>query len=284
MNNYIVYSQKGVSRKWLEEVDASDYVRKYIPTSITQNQIDLLQRNGFGVFQDKTGKPFIQTNEKGIPKDVIRQLRLSLKEESPRARIVNMTDEMVLALQKNKNIDSIVNEVIPSGESGYNVFPQSPYYKWNRDNFGPIYIPKKGATVAINAKTIPFYKKIIRDYEKNDVRITGNKVFINNKEASSYTFKQGYYWMMGDNRDHSEDSRAWGYVAEDHIVGKPIFIWMSFDNFDEGLSNWKFRWNRIFTTVGGSGEPKSYFKYFIILLIGWFIFDFVRKRKKSKEA
>jgi len=284
MNNYIVYSQKGVSRKWLEEVDATDYPRKYIPSNITQNQIDLLQRNGFGVYQDKTGKPFIQTDEKGIPIGLIRQLRLSLKEETPRARIANMTDDMVAQLKKNKSIDSIVMEIMPKGEAGYNIFPQSPYYKWNVDNFGPIYIPKEGAIVEINAKTIPFYKKIIRDYEKNDVKVTGNKVFINNKEASSYTFKQDYYWMMGDNRDHSEDSRAWGYVAEDHIVGKPVFIWMSFDNFDEGISNWKFRWDRIFTTVSGSGEPQSYFKYFLILLAGWFIFDFLRKRKKSKEA
>ncbi len=284
MNNYIVYSQKGVSRKWLEEVDATDYPRKYIPSNITQNQIDLLQRNGFRVFQDKTGKLFIQTDEKGISPEVIRQLRLSLKEETPRARIANMTDEMVAQLKKNKSIDSIVMEIMPKGEAGYNIFPQSPYYKWNVDNFGPIYIPEEGATVEINTKTIPFYKKIIRDYEKNDVKVTGNKVFINNKEASSYTFKQDYYWMMGDNRDHSEDSRAWGYVAEDHIVGKPVFIWMSFDNFDEGISNWKFRWDRIFTTVSGSGEPQSYFKYFLILLAGWFIFDFVRKRKKSKEA
>jgi signal peptidase I len=284
MNNYTIYSQKGVSRKWLEEVDATDYPRKYIPAGITQNQVNSLRSIGYYVNADKNGNPFIQTDEKGISPDVIRQLRLSLKEETPRARVANMTDEMVVQLKKNKSIDSIVMEVIPKGVAGYNVFPQSPYYKWNVDNFGPIYIPEEGATVDINAKTIPFYKKIIRDYEKNDVKVTGSKVFINGKEANSYTFKQDYYWMMGDNRDHSEDSRAWGYVAEDHIVGKPVFIWMSFDNFDEGISNWKFRWDRIFTTVGGSGEPKSYFKYFLILLGGWFIFDFFRKRKKSKEA
>jgi len=284
MNNYTVYSQKGVSRKWLEEVDASDYARKYIPAGITQNQLNLLRQNGFYVAADNAGNPFIQTDEKGISADIIRGLRLSLKEETPRARVANMTDEMVAQLKKNKNIDSIVMEVLPKGEAGYNIFPQNPYYKWNVDNFGPIYIPEEGATVKINAKTIPFYKKIIRDYEKNDVKITGDKVFINGKEADAYTFKQDYYWMMGDNRDHSEDSRAWGYVAEDHIVGKPVFIWMSFDNFDEGISNWKFRWDRIFTTVGGSGEPKSYFKYFIGLLIAWFVFDFFRKRRKSKTA
>lgn len=284
MNNYTVYSQKGVSRRWLEEVDATDYARKYIPAGITQNQLNLLRQNGFYVAADNAGNPFIQTDEKGISPDIIRGLRLSLKEETPRARVANMTDEMVAELKKNQNIDSIVMEVLPKGEAGYNVFPQSPYYKWNVDNFGPIYVPEEGATVEINVRTIPFYKKIIRDYEKNDVKVTGNKVFINGKEANSYTFNQDYYWMMGDNRDHSEDSRAWGYVAEDHIVGKPVFIWMSFDNFDEGISNWKFRWDRIFTTVGGSGEPKSYFKYFIGLLIAWFVFDFFRKRRKSKAA
>lgn len=289
MNDYTVYSQKGVSSKLLGPKDnggvgASDFARKYIPSGITQNQLNLLRQNGFFVAADQSGNPFIQTDENGISPAVIRQLRLSLKEETPRARVANMTDEMVAELQKNKNIDSIVLEVIPKGTSGFNTFPQSPYYKWNVDNFGPIYIPEEGATVAINAKTIPFYKKIIRDYEKNEVKVTGSKVFINGKEADSYTFKQDYYWMMGDNRDHSEDSRAWGYVAEDHIVGKPVFIWMSFDNFNEGISNWKVRWDRVFTTVGGSGEPRSYFKYFLIVLAGWFIFDFFRKRKKSKEA
>ncbi|GMN09346.1 signal peptidase I [Croceitalea sp. MTPC9] len=281
MNNYIVYAQKGVSSRLLTEVGADDFRRKYIPASITQNQANLLMQNGFQVVAEND-KPVIFTDKKGIAPEIIRQLRLSLKEETPRQRLANMTDDMVAELKKNKNIDSIVMEVIPKGTAGYNVFPQSPYYKWNVDNFGPIYVPQAGATVDINAKTIPFYKKIIRDYEHNDVKVTGDKVFINNKETSSYTFKQDYYWMMGDNRDHSEDSRAWGYVAEDHIVGKPVFIWMSFDNFDESIGNWKIRWDRVFTTVGGSGEPRSYFKYFLILLVGWFVFDFFRKRRKSK--
>ncbi|MFD2588305.1 signal peptidase I [Croceitalea marina] len=282
MSDYTIYAQKGVSSRLLEEVGADDYSRKYIASSINQNQLNLLRQSGFQVGADENNRPIIYTDKKGISPEIIRQLRLSLKEETPRARMANMTQDMVKELKKNQNIDSIVMEVIPKGQAGYNVFPQSPYYKWNVDNFGPIYIPEECATVEINAKTIPFYKKIIRDYERNEVKVTGNKVFINGKEANSYTFKQDYYWMMGDNRDHSEDSRAWGYVAEDHIVGKPVFIWMSFDNFDEGISNWKFRWDRIFTTVGGSGEPKSYFKYFLILLGGWFVFDFFRKRRKSK--
>jgi signal peptidase I len=92
-----------------------------------------------------------------------------------------------------------------------------------------------------------------------------------------------YYWMMGDNRHNSEDSRYWGYVPADHIVGKPVFIWMSLDqNVPWGKAIDKIRWNRLFTTVGGSGEPVSYFIYFVILLAGWFGFDFYRKRKKKK--
>lgn len=128
---------------------------------------------------------------------------------------------------------------------------------------------------------LPLYKKIIRDYESNTVTVTGNQVLINGEVADSYTFKQDYYWMMGDNRDHSEDSRTWGYVPENHIVGTPIFIWLSFDNFNEGIAHWKPRWDRIFTTVNGKGEPVSYFKYFLMTLVAWFVFDFFRKRRKK---
>ncbi len=266
----------------MEDVDASDYLRKYIATNVSESQINALTPYILGGNRTANGKIELITKEKGIPTDVIRQLRLSLTEEKPRVRVANMTDEMVAQLRENPAIDSVVKTEEPKGEYG-GAFPQKPnLYPWNNDYFGPIYIPKEGATVAINAKTIPLYKKIIRDYEHNDVKITGNKIYINGQEAHSYTFKQDYYWMMGDNRDHSEDSRTWGYVPADHIVGKPVFLWMSFDNFQEGIANWRPRWDRIFTTVGGSGEPVSYFKYFVALLIGWFVFDFIRKRKKKK--
>lgn len=160
------------------------------------------------------------------------------------------------------------------------VFPQDPAHTGTVDNMGTIYIPEKGKTVPLNIEVLPIYEKIIKEYEGNDIKVNGNQILINGEVANSYTFDQNYYWMMGDNRHRSEDSRFWGYVPEDHIVGTPIFIWMSIDGINDGMSNWKVRWDRVFTTVNGDGEPTSYFKYFLILLAAWFIFDFFRKKKK----
>lgn len=282
MYDYEIYAKNGVSSRLLEEVDASDYLRTYISGALNQSQYNALAPYVLGANRTQDGKIELLADEDGIPINVIRQLRLSLTEEKPRSRIANMTDEMVAKLRENSTIDSVVKTEEPKGMYA-GAFPQKPnLYPWNNDNFGPIYIPEAGATVDINYKTIPLYKKIIRDYEHNDVKVSGQKVFINGEEANSYTFKQDYYWMMGDNRDHSEDSRTWGYVPADHIVGKPVFLWMSFDNFNKGIANWRPRWERVFTTVGGSGEPVSYRWYFVALIVGWFVFDFIRKRRKKK--
>ena len=284
MYDHTIHSQKGVSSRLLAEVDASDYLRKYIAGNLSQNQYNGLLPYVLGANRTPDNKIELITQEKGIPTQVIRQLGISLTEEKPRSRVANLTQEMVNTLRNNPTIDSVVRTIEPKGTYA-GAFPQKPnLYPWNNDNFGPIYIPKAGATVAINHKTIPLYKKIIRDYEFNEVKVSGQKVFINGQEASSYTFKQDYYWMMGDNRDHSEDCRTWGYVPADHIVGKPVFLWLSFDNFNDGIANWKPRWDRIFTTVGGSGQPVSYFKYFVGLLAAWFAFDFIRKRRKKKKG
>lgn len=151
---------------------------------------------------------------------------------------------------------------------------------WNFDNFGPIYIPEAGKTVALDLKSLPFYKKIIQEYEGHELKVSGEDIIIDGQKATSYTFAQNYYWMMGDNRHNSEDSRAWGYVPEDHVVGKPVFIWMSLDPNEKGFA--KIRWERLFTTVGGDGQPVSYFKVFLILLGLYFVADyFVKKRKKA---
>ncbi len=191
-----------------------------------------------------------------------------------------LTEESAARLKNNPVVTAIVKNI--SHDVDHTVFPQTK--NWNRDNYGPIYIPQEGKTVQINAESIPFYKRIISEYEGNNLKINGNEIRINDKIATSYTFKQNYYWMMGDNRHNSEDSRFWGFVPQNHVVGKPIFIWMSIDGINNGIKNWKVRWDRLFTTVGGEGQPYSYFKFFLIALAAYFgISYFVEKRKEKKE-
>ncbi|WP_339612073.1 signal peptidase I, partial [uncultured Planktosalinus sp.] len=200
----------------------------------------------------------------------------------------NATEAGIEMLKNNPNIDQIIPLSAKPGEANPSIFPQHPAYKWNTSHFGPIYIPKAGATVEITPESIPFYKRIIEVYEGEEmgveqkVSVQGNRVLLNGSPLSEYTFKQDYYWMMGDNRNNSEDARMWGYVPHNHVVGKPVFIWMSWDSNGKGFD--KIRWERMFTTVGGDGEPVSYFRYFLIVLAGWFIFDFIRKRKKKNES
>lgn len=135
----------------------------------------------------------------------------------------------------------------PKGIPEPGVFPHdSTYFKFNRDNFGPIVLPKEGATVQLTPQNIALYRRVIRNYEKNKLEERDGKIFINDKEATSYTFKMDYYWMMGDNRDNSLDSRYWGYVPVDHVVGKAWFVWFSYHK--EGLSK-GIRWNRLFRGV-----------------------------------
>lgn len=128
------------------------------------------------------------------------------------------------------------------------IFPNSDLYNWNVDNFGPITIPKKGETVELNLYNLPLYKRIIGVYEGNDLQINGEEILINGISATSYTFKMNYYWMMGDNRHNSQDSRFWGFVPEDHIVGEAAFIWLSIDP-ELTWFNGKIRWNRIFSGI-----------------------------------
>ena len=190
--------------------------------------------------------------------------------------------------ERFKNIPGVtlVKRVINKGpEDG--VFPDMKDGKpsitnnWSGDNYGPIYIPQAGKTVALTKESLPFYKIIIGEYEKNDLKVVGNDIYINDKVATTYTFKQNYYWMMGDNRHNSLDARYFGYTPEDHIVGKPVFLWMSWDGHAKGMA--KIRWERLFTTVNGDGQPQSYFKYFLGLLALYFVGEYFWKKRKNKE-
>jgi signal peptidase I len=157
-----------------------------------------------------------------------------------------------LTAQKAEALETEVADIIKVERverRGYNylLFPHSEEYKWNEDNFGPIWIPKKGETIKLDPDALKFYRRVIEAYEDNDIRLEGEKIFINGEVAESYTFKQDYYWMMGDNRHSSSDSRYWGYVPENHIIGKPKFIWLSLNNSKKFLA--KIRFNRLFKEV-----------------------------------
>jgi len=196
----------------------------------------------------------------------------------------HLTDEAYQKIKNNPQVVSVEKLENEKGNWNPRVFPHDPRQPWNSKFFGPIYIPQQGVTVDITIENISFYKRIIEVYEgselgiNNTITLSGIEVFLNGTLLTEYTFLQNYYWMMGDNRDNSEDARMWGYVPFNHVVGKPVFVWMSWDSNAQGWD--KIRTERLFTTVGGDGKPVSYFIYFIVVLGIWFAFDFFRKKRK----
>jgi signal peptidase I len=162
--------------------------------------------------------------------------------------IYALTEEAKQKIKALPNVLKIIKLCVPDTVYDDRMFPQNSNYRWNRDNYGPIVIPKAGVTVKIDTLTLPLYRRIIEVYEGNKLRVEGATIFINDKPATSYTFKMGYYWMMGDNRHNSADSRYWGFVPEDHIVGKAVFVWLSLDKF-KGWFDGKIRWSRMFRGV-----------------------------------
>lgn len=158
-----------------------------------------------------------------------------------------LTQENVDIIRAIPNVKSVTRMLSVAGERNMNIFPFSPNYKWNRDNFGPLEIPKRGNTVKLTINNLPLYERIINAYEGNKLSVRDSLIYINGKAVNQYTFKMNYYWMMGDNRHMSADSRFWGFVPEDHIVGKASFIWLSLDKDRSFLS--KIRFSRMFRFI-----------------------------------
>ena len=186
-----------------------------------------------------------------------------------------ISDEALSRFKNHPNVLSITPNKQEKGVRDPNIFPHHPDYNWNNDFFGPLYIPEEGKTIDINLEVLPLYKRVIEEYEGNSLRVEGNQIFINNQLVTNYTFKQDYYWMMGDNRHNSIDARRWGFVPFDHVVGKPVFIWMSWDGKNP-------RWERFFTTVHGKGKATSYLIPFLVVLFGLIGFNKWRKHKRAK--
>ena len=157
-----------------------------------------------------------------------------------------LTQKMLKALEGNKKLVSrIVRE---PGDLGGDVYPLNLYTKWDRDNYGPLWIPAKGQTITLTDDNLPIYERCIEAYEGNKLERRQDGIYINGQKTDTYTFQMDYYWMMGDNRHNSLDSRYWGFVPEDHVVGKPIVVWLSLDK-DRGWFEGKIRWNRLFKWV-----------------------------------
>jgi signal peptidase I len=161
--------------------------------------------------------------------------------------VIKMTTENFKKLDGMKFVTSKERIIWPKDDHDPNFFPSDSQYNWNLDNFGPLWIPKKGVTISLTTKNLPLYRRIIDVYEENDLNVKDGVIFINGTEAKEYTFKMDYYWMMGDNRYNSADSRYWGFVPEDHIVGKASFVWLSLDKNKSFLA--KIRWDRLFMVV-----------------------------------
>lgn len=156
--------------------------------------------------------------------------------------VMPLTERAVELLKGMNNVVSVTKN--ESTEPFLAIFPNTPSYAWTEDNFGPLWVPQKGVTITLTPENLPLYERIIKNYECNDLAVEGDKIFINGKESDTYTFAMDYYFMMGDNRHMSADSRFWGFVPEDHIVGTPSFVWLSLDKYKPFPSN--IRWDRMF--------------------------------------
>ena len=157
-----------------------------------------------------------------------------------------MTEAMVAQVKKLPSVKKVIVEPEIIGRTMY--YPVDYDNGWTRDNYGPIWIPKRGATIELTPENLALYRRCIKNYEHNELEEKDGVVYINGEKATTYTFQYDYYWMMGDNRHNSADSRSWGFVPEDHIVGKPIMIWLSLDK-DRSLFDGGIRWNRLFRWV-----------------------------------
>jgi len=280
--NYSAYNSKGVSASSLIKLGITDLTRKFKIDQINQSKFDAIRPYLLNIVDNNPDNFVVLTKSSGIPYEIRLKSRISMVEITDYKTNLFLTESEAEIIIKSNIMDSLIRDYKTIKSNNTTFFPNDIRFNWNEDNFGPIVIPSRNQTIKLTETNLPIYKKAIRDYEKNTLSLDKNgNIRINNILTDEYTFKQDYYWMMGDNRYRSEDSRSWGFVPQDHIVGKPVFIWFSIDGINEGFKNWKIRWNRVFTTVNLDGEPKSYRWYFIIGLFGVLIYSEIKKRKKK---
>ena len=278
---YKIFSKDGVSSSKLKNLEIDGFIRKFIIRNLSQESYNSLKANILSISNTNENEYLIYTDDQGIPIKKVRELNIDIREIIDNERELSLTFNDANKIRNSNEFDTIFRSIEKTNYMNSVFFPGNKRFNWNNDQLGPIYIPKAGQKIKLTIDDLPLYKKIIRDYENNEVEVVDNNIYINGEISSNYTFKQDYYWMMGDNRYNSEDSRVWGFVPFDHVLGKPVFIWMSIDGLFNGISNWKFRWDRVFTTIGFDGKPRSYLPHFIIFILVWQLFSYL-KRKKNK--
>ena len=211
----------------------------------------LVQTTGPYITEDMFRELGISKDDQAMVTNESLLMEMGLTHRDAQGRLAPTYDlplpkKMFETLSANKKLVSriVMEPEIFTGQ----MYPLNLYTKWDRNNYGPIWIPKKGATIKLTEDNLPIYERPIRAYEGNTLEVKEDGIYINGKKTDEYTFKMDYYWMMGDNRHNSADARSWGFVPEDHIVGKPIVVWLSLDK-DRGWFDGKIRWNRIFKWV-----------------------------------
>ena len=278
---YLIKSDKGVSSSKLINLQVDGFIRKFIIRNLSTDTYAEISKYILNISNTGENEYLIYTTDKGVPVDLVRKLGLDIREIIDKEKELSLTYIDAIKIENSNQFDTIYRLIEKESPLNSIFFPNNKRFNWNNDQFGPIYIPKAGDKIDLNINTLPLYKKIIIDYEYNDLRVVEEDILINGKIENEYIFKQDYYWMMGDNRYNSEDSRVWGFVPYNHVLGKPVFIWMSIEGLFNGIENWKFRWDRVFTTIGFEGKARSYLPHFIIFIIIWQIFNFIKKRRES---
>jgi signal peptidase I, bacterial type len=190
---------------------------------------------------------YVYTDGTGLNPQRLLDMRIDYSPYAREPYQLFLTEGAYEEVKSWANVTKIVPNIRHQDTKEPGIFPNDPLYSWNIDNFGPVIVPKKGWTVPLDSLTYPLYERAIRVYEGNELESREDGYYLNGTKADSYTFKMNYYWMMGDNRHNSEDARSWGFVPEDHIVGKALFVWLSWDEQGTFLS--KIRWNRIFMGI-----------------------------------
>jgi signal peptidase I len=200
-------------------------------------------------FEGVQHRYYVQTNGTPINPKAFERLDIAKadQEKVGSMYVLPLTNETLESLKKFSIVSSVSQYSTVAGEYNYQMFPHDSSYNWSLDNYGPLWMPEKGVTIQLNTKNLPLYKRIIEAYEGNSLNVQDSVIFINGEVATEYTFKMGYYFMIGDNRHISSDCRYWGFVPEDHILGKPKFIWLSLDKDKRFLG--KIRFKRMFMST-----------------------------------